>query len=300
VGVLASVTQRILQYNKSVGQPRGGLLHPKFFVIEELDDGLGALDGKLENLPGGTVGIAVDNLTRLARVRPEDSAESKVTALVDVFGVSFQGALNISERTEYTSVAADAKALISELTVVSHGDGTASFAIDEAAVIVACQLATYDVGLRAGPQFYDPQTSLLVPDTITVSHILTMVERAQKYFDEHGPLLSDGFVFADRERFMLGERGGYTDLVDSGDGDFLTEETLWDFKTNGTKPTKDHALQVLMYFLMGKESGLPEFETQTHVGILNPRLGTVHRIAVADVPSDVIETVRRDVIGYVA
>lgn len=295
---MVSVTRRITEYNKEVGQPRGGLIPPKLFSVEQLGDGAGVLDGKLENLTGGTVGTAVDYLTRLGRLQLEGDAEAKITALLDIFGVSIAGAMRISERTAYASVSADARAALSTLEVIEHDDDTVSFAVDETTVMVACQMATYDVGLRAGPQFYDPSASLRVPDSVTTGHILTMVERARKYFDLHGPLLSDGFVFADRENIMLGERGGYTDLVTSGDGDFLTEATLWDFKTSGTKPTKDHTLQVLMYFLMGKESGLPEFVSLTHIGIFNPRLGTVHRMAVADVPAVVIEIVRRDVIGY--
>lgn len=69
-------------------------------------------------------------------------------------------------------------------------------------------------------------------------------------------------------------------------------------KVSAGKPTKDHTLQLLMYFLMGKESGLPEFAGLTHVGLFNPRSGTVYRLAVGDVLADVIETIRRDVIGY--
>jgi len=98
----------------------------------------------------------------------------------------------------------------------------------------------------------------------------------------------------------VGERGGYTDLVDSGDGDFLPENTLWDFKVSASKPTKDHALQLLMYLLMGKQSRLPEFEALTHVGIFNPRLNTVYRLAVIDVPPKTTDTIRYDLIGYAA
>lgn len=72
------------------------------------------------------------------------------------------------------------------------------------------------------------------------------------------------------------------------------------FKTNSTKPTKDHTLQVLMYALMGKQPGLPEFESLTHIGLFNPRRDEVYRIAVADISAEVIETVHRDVIGYSA
>lgn len=67
---MSSVTQRIAQYNKQVGQPRGGLINPKVFEVEELDDGFGVLDGAQENLHSATVGLAVDYLTCLAGMKP--------------------------------------------------------------------------------------------------------------------------------------------------------------------------------------------------------------------------------------
>ncbi|SEC27835.1 hypothetical protein [Arthrobacter woluwensis] len=252
----------------------------------------------MENLPGGSVGSAVDYLTRLAQLRRAPDERSIVTALVDVFGVSIAGAMRISEHTEHSSAAADARSALWELGSVQDDHGAVSFVVDETAVRVACQLATYDVGLRVGVQFYHPQSTQLDPDAVTTSHILTIVERARLFLKKHGPITCDGFIFADPEKHAEGDRGGYTELVTSGDGDFLTEDTLWDFKVSASKPNKDHTLQVLMYFLMGKESGLLEFDSLTHIGLFNPRLGTVHRLAVADVPADVVEIVRCNVIGY--
>ncbi|RKQ94587.1 hypothetical protein U746_0335 [Mycolicibacterium mucogenicum 261Sha1.1M5] len=293
---MSSVTQRIAQYNKQVGQPRGGLVNPKVFKAEELDDGFGVLDGEQENLHSSTVGLAVDYLTRLAGMKPP--ADEVASAVAEVFRVSLSGAAAISEHPAYASVKADAEEAISWLDVLVQEDGIAVFDINENAVRAACRLSTYDVGKRAGVQFYNPASSLLLPDDATVSHILRMVLRSVRFFIEHGPITSNGFVFTDPQKRLEGDRGGYTDLVTSGDSDFLTPDTLWDFKASKAKPNKDHALQLLMYFFMGKESGLPEFEALTHVGIFNPRLGTAHRLAVAEVPTDVIETVRRDVIGY--
>lgn len=40
---MTSVTQRITQYKKQVGQPRGGLLPLALFTVEQLDDGFGVL-----------------------------------------------------------------------------------------------------------------------------------------------------------------------------------------------------------------------------------------------------------------
>lgn len=297
---MTSVTQRITQYNKQIGQPRGGLLPPKLFSLELLDDDLGVVDGKLENLHASTVGTAVDVLTRLAHVRPVADEVARAEALVDVFGVSLAGAMKISELTDYTSAQSDAREELRQLNFVELSDGTVQFPIDETAVMIACQLASYDVALRAGVQWYDPKNSLLIPDAVTTKHVLQMVEQARVFFGAHGPITSDGFVFADRDKWDVGDRGGYTDLVTSGDGDFLTADTLWDFKVSASKPTKDHTLQVLMYFLMGKQSGLPEFESLTHIGLFNPRRGEIYRTPVAGVSAEVIETVRRDVIGYAA
>ncbi|MFD2840563.1 hypothetical protein ACFSYH_08265 [Populibacterium corticicola] len=62
-------------------------------------------------------------------------------------------------------------------------------------------------------------------------------------------------------------------------------------------PSKEHLLKLLVHYLMGAGSGLPQFRTQTHLGIFNPRLNTAYRVAIDDVPKDVIETVRCDIIG---
>ena len=47
-----------------------------------------------------------------------------------------------------------------------------------------------------------------------------MVLRSLAFIENYGPIIKDGFTF----------EGGYTDIVSSGDGDYLTENTLWDFK----------------------------------------------------------------------
>jgi hypothetical protein len=181
--------------------------------------------------------------------------------------------------------------------------------IEETAVRVACRLATYDVGYRAGVALYNPDATLIMPDHVTTEHILRMVARAQSFFEAYGPITRHGFVFATDEQAAVRHvhllstgdligAGGYTPLVSSGDGDFLTEDTLWDFKVSVAKPTRDHTLQLLMYFLMGKESGLPEFRSLTHVGVFNPRLNTVYRLAVDEIPQSIIDTIRYEVIGH--
>ncbi len=53
-----------------------------------------------------------------------------------------------------------------------------------------------------------------------------------------------------------------------------------------------------MYWRMGLHSVHPEFQSIKYLGIYNPRLNQVYRIAVADIPEDVIREVEEKVIGY--
>ena len=90
-----------------------------------------------------------------------------------------------------------------------------------------------------------------------------MVKRSVSFWNMYGPIIKDGFTF---------EPYGYTKTVDTGDGDFLTQDTLWDFKVSKAKPTNKHTLQLLMYWIMGQHSGKDEFKNISNLGIFNPRL----------------------------
>lgn len=257
---MTTVTRRV----KEVTQPRGGYINPRSMRVKQLDDGKPSpLDHKIENLHPTLVGTAVDYLSRLA-----NGADPH-----DAFAVSLMGANNIG----------GAARTAAEVAVASLTPGK----IDGYAIIAACKLAGYDVGYRVGPAMYDPRARTK-PDKVTIDHIVTMVDRSVRFFREYGPITLDGFTFP----------GGYTDVVTAGDGDFLTADTLWDFKVSVKGPTKDHTLQLLMYWLMGMHTGLPHFTGITHLGVFNPRLNTVYRIAVADISKEVIREVSIEVIGY--
>ncbi|MDT0157243.1 hypothetical protein Q9R19_06345 [Microbacterium sp. ARD32] len=295
---MVSATQRITQYNREAGQPRGGLINPSMLTRAVTEDEHGVLDHKIENLHASVIGMAVDYLTRLARVRTV--RDEFYDSVRQVFRVSLRGAERVDAVCPGFGVAAAAQEAVASIRSFETERGRVMAVIDEGTVGAACQLAGYDVGGRNDPRLWNPEHGAagIVPNEMTITHVAIMLARTQAFFAEYGPVTKDGFVFADPVRDLLGEPGGYTDLVDSGDGDFLTTDTLWDMKVSANKPTKDQTLQLLMYFLMGKESGLPEFAGLTHVGLFNPRLATVHRLAVADVPAETIQTIRRDVIGY--
>lgn len=248
----------VTQRIKRIKQPRGGYIPPRTLEIVSLGEGADALNPE-ENVSPGLIGIAVDYMTRLMMGTPVEEA----------FTVSLKGAHLVGLDVEAWCLMEDVKGL------------------DDESIISAVKLSGFDVCLRAGPMHYRSFEGIN-PDEATIQNVRTMVERSLRFFDTYGPMVLNGFTF----------EGGYTDTVISGDGDFTTADTLWDFKVSKARPTKNHTLQLLMYWRMGLHSIHTEFQDIRYLGIYNPRLNEVYRISVDDIPDDVIVEVERDVIGY--
>ncbi|MGT2895686.1 hypothetical protein ACVRZR_04810 [Streptococcus entericus] len=212
-----------------------------------------------ENIHSSLVGLAVDYLTRF----------TLGTRAEEAFRISLYGAQMIDELEH-------AWELLESI-----------IGLDSYSITCACQLVGYDVVFRAGRSGYKPVESI-VPDMWTIENIRIMVERSLVFFNHYGPVIKDGFN-------ML---GGYTETIDSGDGDFLTSDTLWDFKVSKAKPTAKHTLQVLVYYLMGLQSDDDHFKQLLYLGIYNPRLHHVYRLRIDSVDGETIDTVCREVIGY--
>lgn len=210
-------------------QPRGGYINPKQLNVREFTAGRELHDVK-ENVSAGISGMAVDYLTRFLSGTPVEKA----------FFVSFAGAKRLHQE-DY------AQALAKQIQ-----------GLDDTSITSACRLVNYDAVFRAGvgmpgSPYLLPKPESIMPDRFTCDNIKTMTERSMAFFDEYGPIVVDGMTFA----------GGYTETVSAGDGDFMTSGALWDFKTNKTKPTNKHTLQVLMYWLMGLHS----FESSHYVDV---------------------------------
>ena len=257
---MASVTQRI----RSISQPYGGYIPRKNFLIKQLDDGKN-LHPK-ENINPSLVGMAVDYLTRFLMGTPREKA----------FTISLIGATFYDLSTRSTSGLSHARHLLEEIE-----------GLDEKSVKAACQLVGYDVCFRAGISGYKPVDEIQ-PDSNTIENIITMVNRNLSFWKEYGPIIKDGFTF----------EGGYTETINTGDGDFLTEDTLWDLKVLKKEPTSQNTLELLIYYLMGIHSIHPEFKKIQKLGIYNPRLNKVYTIKIDEISDEVIEEVSTKVIGY--
>jgi hypothetical protein len=212
-----------------------------------------------ENIHSILVGEAVDYMTRYMVGAPKE----------DAFRISLLGASKVNED-------AYAKKLLKGIS-----------GLDDNSISNACKLVGYDVCLRAGTALYKPVQDI-APNSDTIFNIKTMVNRSIHFLKEYGPITMDGFTFA----------GGYTDTVSNGDGDFLTKDTLWDFKVSVKAPTNAHTLQLLMYYLLGIHSIHNEFKAIRNLGIFNPRLNNVYLLEIGKISDEVIEQVSSEVIGY--
>ena len=151
--------------------------------------------------------------------------------------------------------------------------------LDDDSIINACKLVTFDVWYRNTMAAMMTNTTYkdVMPNKATIENIRILINRSLKFFETYGDPLCSGFTpvkGGDRAREKWaksgkGNYGGYTVTVDTGDGDFLTEDTLWDFKVSKSKPTSSNTLQLLMYWIMGQHSGQEIFKNITKLGIFN-------------------------------
>lgn len=259
---MSSVTERI----KEVKQPRGGYIKPSTMSVIAIEDGRTL--NEEENIHASVIGMAVDYLTRFMM-----GTEIKEAFKISIMGAGLASKITKKDRLgELTGYLKDIKGL------------------DDTSIIYACKAVTFDVWFRNTiAAMMDKGADETNPDKKTIENIRILVERSVDFWKEYGPIEVDGFTFEDK---------GYTSTVDTGDGDFLTSDTLWDFKVSKAAPKSDHTLQLLMYYIMGKHSGKKEFMGITKIGIFNPRLNKVYQLDMTNVPGDVIKTVEKEVICY--
>lgn len=260
---MSSVTQRISE----IKQPRGGYVKPSQFDVHKIDDGHILNDN--ENVHASIIGMVVDYLTR----------HTMGVELINSFRISCMGAKIAEEMFEQKNAMKNASKLLSGIE-----------GIDEKSIINACKLVTYDVWFR------NPIGAIMAkgadetnPDVATIQNIKILIERSMNFWGNFGPIVKDGFTF---------EPNGYTETVNSGDGDYLTADTIWDFKVSKSKPTNKHTLQLLMYWIMGQHSGQEVFKNITKLGIFNPRLNEVYLLDVNTISKEIISKIEQDVICY--
>lgn len=212
-----------------------------------------------ESISPTTMGMVVDYMTRF---KVSGDAE-------DAFRISIQGAIRCGRLDEAMKYLSKIKGL------------------DDDSIRNACRLTWFDVVLRTGMMGPGAPTDI-VPDAQTCENVRTMVGRSMAFFEKYGPIVCEGMTFP----------GGYSKVVNTGDGDFATKDTLWDFKVSKNPPTKENTLQLAMYYIMAKRSAQEWSNDIDKIGIFNPRLNAVFILKMSEVPGNTIESIEREALCY--
>lgn len=206
---MSSVTSRI----KQIKQPYGGYIKPSKFIREEYNDGY---ELKAENIHPSIVGLTVDYLSRFINGSPK----------LEAFIISLKG-YELSKGQIDTTV--NAFDLLDKIN-----------GLDDESIISAAKLVTFDVWYRNRLNAMNAsKTDDINPDMNTINNIKIMVNRVVTFMKKVGPITQDGFTL----------EGGYTKTVTAGDGDYLTNDTIWDIKVSKSKITTEHTLQLAMYYI---------------------------------------------------
>ena len=214
-----------------------------------------------------TVGLVVDYMSRFLKTGDKELA----------FEIPIRGSKELGVLSQFL-----ASFLLDHIT-----------GLNEESIICACKLVQCDAVCRAQYlNFYDrnnimKNVDLAMPNDAMINNILIFIERTLAFYDKLGDM-SFGFTMPD----------AYTDIIQAGDGDFMTVDTVFDLKTSKRKPTPVHCLQVLIYYLMGRRSSNNDFKTITKIGFFNPRLNAAYTLKVDQIDPKILNEIDRDVIGY--
>ncbi len=255
---IPSVTRRIAQ----IRQPYGGLLKPSKFKKTVFDDGI--VLSEYTNISHALIGLAVDYLTRFMLGDSKESA----------FRISMAGAEICGEKELRA-----AKRLLKCVT-----------GLDDQSIVNTCKLVSFDIWKR---NYFGALEAItykdVKPNASTISNIRTMVNRSLQFWEENGPIIYSGFTF---------ELDGYSSTVSSGDGDYLTADTLWDCKVSKKNLSSQNTLQLLMYWIMGVHSKQPKYQNVQKLGVFNPKLNAAYVINTSEIPQRTVEIVEKYVICY--
>lgn len=236
-----------------------------------------------EGVPASLTGMAVDYLTRMA-LTGEDAAKT-----FNIACLGFENSRYMCEDQYFETF----YQLLNEVDEL-HKSGSTDWirlAAYPALALVTCD-SLYRTGTGKPFHLKDGTVVPWISDRtclpVTSHDIDEMVHRGIKLFENYEPLVAAEITF----------QGGYTGIIASGDGDYLTENTLWDFKVSIKEPNNRQLLQLLVYWQMGLKSIHPEYQKVKFLALFNPRTNTIYRLSTDQVSPECVRWLQNDVIGY--
>jgi len=260
---MLSVTKRI----ETVTEPRNGYVPLKLFRQNQYDDMQELREISSEDVSLAAIqGTCVDYLTRFM-------LGAKIE---DAFDISIRGALELDEAYENHDESERISKFLSKIS-----------GLDELSILCACKAVCYDVAFRRGIGEYRDVDTVDIPVEM-ISNIIIMVNRCLNFLKDVGPVVDSQMTF----------EGGYTKLVSTGDGDYLTKDMIIDFKVSQRPFSHKWSLQLLMYYLLGIHSIHNEYKSIKYLCIFNPYKNISYIVDVNDIDDRTKYKVSHEVLGY--
>lgn len=258
-----SVTQRI----KQISQPKGGFV-PKTLFVRTIYDDMNEIHSFNYNNKSlySIQGMAVDYLTRFLITNNKSKA----------FNISILGAQIIDKNNNNNNESIHISNLLSKVN-----------GLDDLSIINACKIVGYDTVYRSGVNTFHDVEEIIIPHEMIIN-IRCMVKRSIIFLNAVGPITSIDLRF----------EGGYTELVSKGDGDYLTNDMLIDFKVSKKEFSIDWSLQLLMYYILGLHSIYNEYRDIKYLCVFNPLYNESYIVYIPAIDNKSKYIVSNNILGY--
>lgn len=151
----------------------------------------------------------------------------------------------------------------------------------------AYNLSKFDACHRNMPTTFDASDVMLPLDMI--KNMKVMINRTVSFIDTIGPVIGCGVGISSNGMFD----------VDYAEIDYITSDCLIDLKVLSSKKIEfKHILQLLSYYIMGKETRRREFKNITKIMVYNPRYNTAHILKIDDVSPELMASVKDNILNY--
>lgn len=248
---------------RTAKQPDGGLISPNTFKVLKFSDALG------DEIRTGNIDIL------MSMVR--DMSAIELGFRVDqVFRNAMRGAVILDkEHVKGKDERTNKQILMSHLMEI-HG-------LDNASIEHGWYATVYEIVYDRGNLKFKSS-----PTKDDVEAVRRLSDRCISFFKKFGPVVYEGFDFGE----------GYTDVVSSGIGDFLTATSIIDLRFTTGVMSAQYILKLLMMYVMGKHSKKSAFTKVNKIGSFNPITGEYIFITSDRISEDVVKYVETQILMY--
>lgn len=262
----------LMEIAKTANQPEGGFL--PVYCLEQI---YGAPDKDLhpfymENLPPRFASTLVDSISKFLAGAPLETAFHRTIVGAEMAEEYYPDSVNRVKWHLARIRGIDRNSIFHAFEAVQYNDWYYNF---------LGALVQFQKNEEEKPSF---------PNRASLENVQLLIERSMAFFEVFGPVVQYDVPFSPN---------GYTGKTKgNAESDFLTKDTLWEFRVSRFRPNCHHTLQMLMYYIMGKHSQNPLYDTVTTIGIYNPFLDIVFRYNMSDMPVEYLREVELDILGF--